>query len=254
MLAVGRALGDRHGAAQVWKCRGAGLGRLTCPVRLPGACCAGAWPGSRLLSCRLVLLQSSAPPVLSHGFGVSRLPRTSRHAVLRPAVASAPVGGACMHASFLAGSAGQQSHVVMCSQGWAVTWRLAQGLGYCPVPSTLNPTPETGCRWPLWLAAAGVLTAAAVTNPSREELLASMGSRLVGKQGFWTGVLGLPLPLLYLRDCPSPSTVCQDLGCCQSWLSKAGGSPQRPGWVGYAAQQAGLRSHAQHLDSCRSLC
>ena len=42
-------------------------------------------------------------------------------------------------------------------------------------------------KWPLWLLMAGVLAAAAVTNPSRDDLLASMSSRLVGRQGFWTG-------------------------------------------------------------------
>ena len=98
----------------------------------------------------------------------------------------------------------------------------------------------TDCRWPLWLMAAGVLTAAAATNPSRDELLASMGSRLVGKQGFWTGLLGLPLSLLCVTDCQSQHCLPRPRLLPKLALrsSRRWDSPQRPGLVGCAAYQA----------------
>ena len=54
------------------------MSRLTCQGCLPGACCAGAWPGSHLLPCWLVLLQSRPPHLMSRGFESSGLLQDSK--------------------------------------------------------------------------------------------------------------------------------------------------------------------------------
>ena len=87
-------------------------------------------------------------------------------------------------------------------------------------------------KWPLWLLTAGVLAAAAVTNPSRDDLLASMGSRLVGRQGFWTGELpqqhrnfdmGVLVLSVTVIACSGPSTQLPNFSVLQP--------PKAPLWM-----------------------
>ena len=78
-----------------------------------------------------------------------------------------------------------------------------QGLGDPQEPLPRVPPWKLLRRWPKWLLVAGLLGAAAATNPSYHDLMASVTSQATGKLGFWTGPL-TPAGLRTVLHCLQP--------------------------------------------------